>query len=242
MSECEMLPSRAAYALWASSYPATAHNPLMQAEERAMLCLLPSDLSGLQVLDVGCGSGRYLSHAARRGACKLIGVDLSADMLQRARQELQRPPCSNEAHGKPGIRLIEGSAARLPIRSRWADLILCALTLGHLPDLVVPLRELYRVTRPGATILCSDIHPSGEARGWKRTFKADGRRYAVEHTTHSYKVWKQACRLVGLRLQGIMEPYLDPADIPPDARFDPEVLRLPVVSVFSLQRPLETGS
>ena len=36
----------AAYALWADDYPPYAHNPLMQAEERAVLALLPDDLRG----------------------------------------------------------------------------------------------------------------------------------------------------------------------------------------------------
>ena len=58
----------AAYALWASSYPAQAHNPLMRAEERAMLGLMQGGLAGQRVLDVGCGSGRYMLHALRGGA------------------------------------------------------------------------------------------------------------------------------------------------------------------------------
>ena len=56
-----------AYALWAPSYPARAHNPVMLAEERAMLSLLPQDFSGRNVLDAGCGTGRYMRHAVQRG-------------------------------------------------------------------------------------------------------------------------------------------------------------------------------
>ena len=78
-----------AYALWAAEYPPFAHNPLMRAEERALLSLLPSDLRGLAVLDAGCGSGRYLRHARQRGARAVVGVDLSAEMLARARAELR---------------------------------------------------------------------------------------------------------------------------------------------------------
>jgi malonyl-CoA O-methyltransferase len=77
-----------AYALWADDYPPYAHNPLMQAEERAMSKLLPQDLRSLRVLDAGCGSGRYLIHARRRGARQIVGVDLSAEMLARARADM----------------------------------------------------------------------------------------------------------------------------------------------------------
>src|SRR6476659_6896108 len=85
MSETPILAPAAAYALWAASYPPHAHNPLMLAEERAMLALLPADLRGRAVLDAGCGSGRYLLHALRRNARRVLGVDLSAEMLGRAR-------------------------------------------------------------------------------------------------------------------------------------------------------------
>ncbi|MDE2497874.1 MAG: biotin synthase, partial [Xanthomonadaceae bacterium] len=46
MSRIEILEPREAYALWAASYPPRAHNPVMQAEERAMLALMPVDLRG----------------------------------------------------------------------------------------------------------------------------------------------------------------------------------------------------
>src|SRR5215510_1905626 len=85
MTDSPILEPVPAYALWAASYPPHAHNPLMLAEERAMLALLPADLRGRVVLDAGCGSGRYLLHALRRNARRVLGVDLSAEMLARAR-------------------------------------------------------------------------------------------------------------------------------------------------------------
>jgi malonyl-CoA O-methyltransferase len=46
MSRQPLLEPREAYALWATSYPAHAHNPVMRAEERAMLGLMPGALRG----------------------------------------------------------------------------------------------------------------------------------------------------------------------------------------------------
>jgi phosphoglycolate phosphatase-like HAD superfamily hydrolase len=89
MIDTPTLEPAAAYALWAEDYPPYAHNPLMQAEEQAMLALLPGTLGGLRILDAGCGSGRYLMQARRRGAGRVVGVDLSAEMLARARAELR---------------------------------------------------------------------------------------------------------------------------------------------------------
>jgi malonyl-CoA O-methyltransferase len=54
------------------------------------------------------------------------------------------------------------------------------------------------VTRPGGTVLCSDVHPIGHALGWQRDFKSAGRHYAVRHTQHLYSHWHAACAALGL--------------------------------------------
>ncbi|AGG87837.1 methylase involved in ubiquinone/menaquinone biosynthesis [Rhodanobacter denitrificans] len=224
-----LLPAEA-YALWAASYPAHAHNPVMQAEERAMLGLMPATLHGQAVLDVGCGSGRYMLHALRRGAARVIGVDLSSPMLARAGVELAAWQAAAD------IDLVQGSLEALPVPDARASLTVCGLVVGHLDDLQHALAELCRVTRPGGTLLCSDVHPIGDALGWLRDFKSDGRHYAVRHTRHLYGHWHAACAALGLRIEQVLEPMLDPADIPAGARFDRAALAVPVALVFRLRR------
>jgi malonyl-CoA O-methyltransferase len=225
-----MLMPAQAYALWAASYPARAHNPVMQAEERAMLGLMPDTLHGQAVLDVGCGSGRYMLHALRRGAARVIGVDLSLPMLLRAGAELA------DWQATAGIDLVQGSLDALPVPDARANLTLCGLVVGHLDDLRRSLAELRRVTRPGGTLLCSDVHPIGHALGWLRDFRSGGRRYAVRHTRHLYGQWHAACAALGLRIEQVLEPMLDPADIPAGAHFDRTALEVPVALVFRLRR------
>ncbi len=242
MTETPTLAPAAAYALWAASYPPHAHNPLMLAEERAMLSLLPADLRRSAVLDAGCGSGRYLLHALRRNARRVLGVDLSAEMLARAASSefkvlsAEFTSVGNSELSTQNFQLIQGSLEALPLRDTWADLTLCGLTIGHVERLDVALAELRRVTRPGGTILCSDFHPIGHALGWRREFSAAGQRYAVRHTPHLYSDWQRACARLGLRVLRILEPFLDSADIPAGARFDPAALSVPVALVFELRR------
>jgi len=231
MSEIETLDPVAAYALWAATYPPHAHNPLMQAEERAMLALL-GDLHGCMVIDAGCGSGRYLTHVHQRGARGMLGVDLSAEMLAKAALTLGEQRSAGDAHA----RLLRGSLDALPIRDGWADVTICGLTIGHLADLRAPLAELRRVTRRGGRLLCSDFHPIGHALGWRREFRAGDQRFAVRHTPHLYSHWQHACTTLGLRIVRVLEPFLDQADIPADAVFDPQALAVPVAIVFELRR------
>src|SRR5579863_7272202 len=140
MKDEAMLEPRAAYRLWAASYPAYAHNPLMMAEERALLALLPDELCGSNILDAGCGSGRYMLYARQRGATAVVGIDLTFEMLRRAQPAL----CGNNGRqtGVSRAGLAQASLEAIPIRDRWADITLCGLTLGHLPQLTPPLAEL----------------------------------------------------------------------------------------------------
>ena len=232
MTDTPMLEPAEAYALWAPHYPAHAHNPVMQAEERAMLSLMPGELAGYSVLDAGCGSGRYLLHALRRGATRLTGVDLSPAMLDRARAELGA--CQQD--GKVEVELLQGSLEALPLPDAWSTLTICGLVVGHLGSLQQALAELRRVTRPGGRVLCSDVHPIGHALGWRRDFKAGGERYAVRHTLHLFSHWHAACAELGLRIERVLEPMLDPDDIPAGAHFDRMALEVPVALVFQLWR------
>ena len=222
MNTAHELDPQAAYALWAAHYPPHAHNAVMKAEERAMLLLLPESLHGLRVLDVGCGSGRYLLHAQQRNPTQLVGVDLSQEMLRTAQHH--------------NLAVAQGRTHALPVATGWADGVLCGLTLGHVADLCAALHELARVTRPGGWLLCSDFHSIGSTLGWRREFKANGQRYAVQHWVHSIEDWQRACQDCGLVLTDVLEPFLAQQDIPPQAQFDPRALEVPVASVFKIKK------
>ncbi len=233
-----LLEPLAAYALWADDYPAHAHNPLMRTEERALLSLLPADLSGQVVLDAGCGSGRYVLHALRRGAAEVVGVDLSPEMLQRARAELaaaqQSPRAAAPDAGR--VQLLQASVADLPLADGFADVTICALTVGHLDSLEAALAELRRVTRGGGLILCSDFHPLAHSRGGRREFARAGQRYAVRHTAFLPADWQRVCEALGLRVLQVLEPRLTAADLGTGRVPETAVLEAPVVIVFQLRR------
>jgi malonyl-CoA O-methyltransferase len=196
-----------------------------------MLALLPTDLRGRAVLDAGCGSGRYLLHALGRGASRVTGVDLCVEMLERAGREL-----AASGHGGE-IELVQGNLEKLPVPDASVDLAICGLTIGHLDRLQPALAELCRVTRPGGMLLCSDVHPVGHALGWQRDFRSGDGHYAVRHTPHFYSHWHAACAALHLEIIQVLEPMLDPNDIPVGAHFDPVALEIPVALVFALRHP-----
>jgi len=192
----ERLEPQAAYALWAKTYPPRPHNPLMELEQRTVLSLLP-DVSGLTVLDAGCGTGRYLQAMKNRGAFA-VGMDLSAAMLSRAR-ELSH--CVAQA-----------DLRALPFDDASIDVVVCGLALGDFAELELALTEIARVVRPGGCVIYSVVHPAGEAAGWSRTFEEDGRQVAIDGFWHTLDHHRQACAAAGLTIDEWREPEL--AEVP----------------------------
>ena len=156
-----------AFGVWAEVYDAQP-NPLLALEQRILGGMLP-DVRGLDILDAGCGTGRWLRLLAGRSPRSLTGVDTSARMLALAA-------------GKVGndCDLQLGSCAALPFADAAFDVVLCSFVISYLEDLSSVMRELCRVARPGATILITDMHPGTEATlGWKRSFRAQGTDTAI---------------------------------------------------------------
>src|SRR3546814_13825032 len=131
----------------------------MQAEERAMLALMPDTLHGKTVLDAGCGSGRYMLHALSGGAARVVGVDLSSQMLARADTAL-----GTRRRGVP-TGLVRGSVRALPVADARADLTICGMVAGHVEDVRRCLAELLRGTRPGGSGWCRDVARSAGVLG-----------------------------------------------------------------------------
>jgi len=180
------LSSRAAYALWASSYPPVPHNRFMEIEQATMLDLLPP-LPGARVLDLACGSGRWGRVAAARGAARVISLDDSAAMLQ---------------HGRPPLAIL-GSMDAPPLPAASVDCVICGLAIGHTPHIGAVLAGVARVLAPGGVALFSDVHPHQAWNGAQRTFAAsDGRTLAVEHHIHSYADYHGRA---GLRVDAVRE-------------------------------------
>lgn len=157
----QKLESSRAFDKLAQGYDAQL-NPLLALEQRYLERLLPS-LSDRNVLDVGCGSGRWLAALSRRHPRSLTGLDLSAQMLEVARQKRLR-----------GVELLQRSCVETGLPDRSVDLILSSFVLSHVEDLRRAAVELTRLAQPGCDLFVSDMHPGTQQRlSWKRAFRDD---------------------------------------------------------------------
>lgn len=195
MSETEFrkVSVQEGYALWASSYD-QEHNGLIFVEERQVDRLL-APLSFTKVLDVGTGTGRHALKLARRGA-SVTALDRSPEMLTVARQAAQREGLLIDFHL---LSLDNG----LPFETDQFDLLICALTLSHVPNLASSLQEFARVLQDSGYLLITDFHPVHTIYGWKTVFRRAGVTYhlpTVGHTKDDYLEAIQACGLTILEV------------------------------------------
>ena len=188
MSAPPVLAPREGYRRWAATWDSDP-SAIVALESRHLTPWL-ADLRGRRVLDVSCGTGRWLEFAAQAGA-QVVGVDFCLEMLQRAA-------------AKPAIgrSLAAADAARLPLPDGWAGVVLCTLSLGHMPDVAAVMAEMARTVAPGGQAIVSDFHPEAFRRGWKRTFRSDGRTYEIENHYHPL----ESLAAEGLVLEELTEP------------------------------------
>lgn len=138
------------------------------------LLLLVGDVSGLHLLDLACGHGRLARELARRDA-QVVGSDISASLLDKARSLEQRNPM--------GIVYVHADVA-LPaaLEGEVFDGVVCHFGLSDIDDFDGAVATVARVLRPGGFFAFSILHPcfpGWEAKGARPSWPP-GRGYFEE--------------------------------------------------------------
>jgi len=177
------------------------------------------------VLDVAAGTaGVSLQLAARTGA-RVIGLDLTEEMLRRGAQNVAAAGASGH------VSLVNARAEQLPLPDASVDALTFTYLLRYVSDPQATLAELARVVRPGGTVASLEFYvpPSPFWRFWWRAYTASAlplgglitggrqwyevgrflgpsiashyRRYPIDWTVHA---WQQAgLRDVGYRVMSL---------------------------------------
>ena len=136
---------------------------------------------GDRVLDVACGRGASLVPAARRAGATghVLGVDLSAEMVAAAAQELTAAGVRGEA------RVMD--AEHLDLVDAAYDVALCGFGVFFFPEPEAAMAEIFRVVRPGGVVALSTWGVDDERWSWEddlmASLEADGERSSDPSTT-----------------------------------------------------------
>ena len=181
-----------AYDAWSEVYDSAANRT--RDLDAVVLRRQSFTLAGLDVLELGCGTGKNTAWLASQAA-SVLALDFSAGMLARARARLPA------AH----VRFVEHD-----LRDRWPaddgafDRVVGNLVLEHVEQLGPIFAEAARVLRPGGLAFFCELHPFRQLSGGQAHFMRPDSGEVVHVTAHVHDVadYLNAGCAAGLRLVG----------------------------------------
>ena len=144
------------------------HNQRDEAEENtAEICLdqwhqdtlrLCGQVIGLDLLEVGCGQGKFSLHLATIGA-RVVGTDFSTKAIEIAHKR--------QLAQKSLAKFLVADAQSLPFADKSFDLVVSCECLEHIPKPEKALAEMYRVLKPnGKLVLTTENYSNGMLVYW----------------------------------------------------------------------------
>jgi ubiquinone/menaquinone biosynthesis C-methylase UbiE len=110
---------------------------------------------GMDVLEIGCGSGAFTTFVSRAvgNKGKVSALDIQQDMLDQLQRKLERPGNADIKN----IQLIRASAYKLPFKKDSLDLVYMVSVFQEIPDKKRTLKEIKRILKPGGTLAISEF-------------------------------------------------------------------------------------
>lgn len=141
---------------------------------------------GQRILDVACGTGRWLLAAYNQGAIP-TGIDLSQRAIQACKLVM------------PKGQFCTGSAETLPFRSAEFDLVSCLGALEHFMDPDLALKDMVRVAKDDARFLL--LVPNAGFLTRRLGFYRGTKQVAIKEDVRTLQGWQELFESAGLRIK-----------------------------------------
>jgi cytosine/adenosine deaminase-related metal-dependent hydrolase/SAM-dependent methyltransferase len=188
------------YRVWARSYD-NEPNPMLSVEERFLGSLLPP-ANGLDVVDLGCGTGRWLNALKNDRPRSLLGVDSSPEMLEIAQRKLGS-----------AAEFVNTDCAVITLPVASADLVLCNFLLSYIEEAQAFLRKVSTMLRDGGSVFLTDLHPETvSGLNWRRGVHVEHEFKEIRTFQRSIDEVVALCKSVDLSTDICLEPHFGEAE------------------------------
>jgi 2-polyprenyl-3-methyl-5-hydroxy-6-metoxy-1,4-benzoquinol methylase len=213
------------------------------------------DVSGLVVLDLGCGQGWFSRRLAQRGA-KVTGVELAENQIANARRREGEAPLGID------YRQLDATTVHRHFPAGAFDLVTALMSIQDMDDSGAALKAAHTVLKPGGRMLFSTPHPFTDTafREWERD--AGGNKLALKvdrYFESSFRTldwnmerlkyhwqtpqwrrplseWSALISEAGFLTRRLLEPRATPGQVEAHPELD-DCARLPYFLVFDLVKP-----
>ncbi|HZS10741.1 MAG TPA: class I SAM-dependent methyltransferase [Nitrospirales bacterium] len=221
----QLVSIRSGYDRWATEYDDGDPSTLLDEPFVRRYC---TPVAGSRLLDVGCGTGRYLRTIATPGVV-CVGIDLSSGMLSRAQHmAATRPPAGP-------LSWVHASAWALPFRDSAFTHLVSGLVLDHVTDLDRFFHEIARVLARGGWAVISGIHPDMQRLTGCNIVVAG--LFHIPGVIHEIAAVSRAACDAGLEIVAHDEPVVTPELIAQRPTWESR-LGCPALVLMAMRKPL----
>lgn len=191
------MDTRKAYNSWSEQYDSNLNRT---RDLEAIACReLLSGISPLHALEIGCGTGKNTQWLAEK-ATKITAVDLSEEMLARAREKMK---------SFTQVEFMQADITQAwPFANGSFDLVSFSLVLEHLESLEAVFEKAAAALSAGGHLYLGELHPFKQYKGSKARFETEEGWQVLTCFTHHLSDYTEAARRQGL-YPVIIREYFD---------------------------------
>ena len=195
------------------------------------------DISGQNVIDIGCGEGRFSRILSEKGAI-ITGIDLTPSLIEEAKRL------------DPAGNYLEASAEALPFDDDSFDIAISYIVLVDVSDFRTAIDEMARVTKPGGRIVVANVNSLAttcstgwikDAEGKKMHFPVDGyfEERGLRHTWSGISIinWHRpltAYMSMYLKAGLVLKEFLEPCPTPEALKEHPNMVDETRIALFNV--------